>query len=238
MANRLWLEQLERRLAEGKLPAGYIRRFVDELADHFEDLTEDAMRKEADVAIRLGQPDQVAEAAVAAYRRRTFFGRHPSAAFWIFGISPVIAMLSTFVAACLGVAAVSIACQKYGVRLADKSHLGGFDPAVLSWALALFTTVLPAVLLTWLYCGLARRCRIDRKWMLASCGVLAVIAMLPLQSIALSELPGRSLWTIGLGFPPGLLQSVQLIVPLAVGLWLARPSRQRVPQEERYPLAA
>jgi uncharacterized membrane protein YhaH (DUF805 family) len=223
MANQPWLDEVERRLFENRLPPGYIRRFVDELADHFEDITEEIMSKEASVLSRLGEADQVADAAVVAYRQRTFFGRHRSATFWVFGVSPIAAMLAVFVFACLGIAAIGALCEKCGVRLADGSHLGGVDPATLGWGVSLITTIVPAALLTILYCGFARRFDISKKWMLASCGALAFIAMLPFQSITLSDMPGKSMWTIGLGLPSSLLQCVQLIVPLAVGLgWMGK----------------
>ena len=238
MANLPWLEEVKQRLVESDLPPAYIRRFMDELADHFEDITEDTMSKETNVLSRLGEPNQVADAAVIAYKQRTFFGRHPLAKFCVFGISPMAAMCVVFVVACLGVMAVGNICEKCGVRLADKSHLGGIDPAVLGWGFAIVTTILPASLLTFLYCGFARRFEINKKWMFTSCCVLALFAMLPFQSIVLSDIPGKSLWTIGLGFPPGLLQYVQLLVPLAIGLWSLRRSNRRVPREDRLQIAA
>lgn len=238
MPNRPWLEEVQKRLAESDLPPAYIRRFMEELVDHFEDITEETMRKEASVSSRLGEPGQIADAAVVAYKQRTFFGRHPSAKLWVFGVSPMAAMLSVFVLACLGVAAIGEICEKCGVRLADKSHLGGVDPVTLGWGGSLFTTILPAALLTILYCGFAKRFDISKRWMLASCGVLALVAMLPFQSVALSDMPGKSLWTIGLVLPPSLPQCVQLLVPLAVGLWFVRSSGKRLSPEDRLSRAA
>jgi hypothetical protein len=231
MANRPWLDEVQRRLVEGDLPAAYIRRFMDELADHIEDITEDTMSTEMSALSRMGEPDHVAGAAVVAYSQRTFFGRHPLAKFLVFGFSPVVAMLLAFVAACLGMAAVGAICDQCGIRLADKSHLGSVDPTILSWGFALITTMLPAALLTFLYCRFARRFEIGKRWILASCCVLAFVAMLPFQSFVLSEVPGKNLWTIGLGFPPGLLQCVQLLVPLVAGLWFTRRLGRQSAQE-------
>ena len=263
MANQPWLEQVERQLTGSKLPPAYIRRFMDELADHFEDITEDTMsnetsvllrlneleqdatvlsrlgelEQEATVLSRLGEPEQVADAAVVTYQRRTFFGRHPAAKLLVFGISPAAAMLLVFILACFGVIAFGTICEKCGVRLADQDYLGRLDPAALSWGFSLVTTILPAALLTIVYCGCARRFSLSKKWMLASCGVLAFVAMLPIQSILLSDAPGKSMWTIGLELPPNLLQCVQLVVPIAVGLWFVlRPSEQR-PQEDQLRMA-
>lgn len=238
MPNQPWLEEVQKRLAESDLPPMYIRRFMDELADHFDDITEETMSKEASILSRLGEPGHIADAAIVAYKRRTFFGRHPLAKFWVFGVSPMAAMLLVFVLACLGVVAIGEICEKCSVRLADKNNLGGVDPAALSWGISLFTTILPAALLTILYCGLARRFDISKKWIFASCGVLALVAMLPFQSVTLSDMPGKSLWGIGFRLPPSLLQCVQLLVPLVVGLWFVRSSGKRLSPDDRLSMAA
>ena len=85
MANLPWLDEVRRRLAKRGLPPSYVQRFAEELSDHLEDFKEENMSTEADVYSRLGKPEQVANAAVAAYRRRSFLGRHPTAAFLVFG---------------------------------------------------------------------------------------------------------------------------------------------------------
>ena len=71
MANQHWLDEVRTQLAHQALPPTYIKRFMEELSDHFQDLTEDTMSTEANVSFRLGEPNQVAKAAVAAYRRRS-----------------------------------------------------------------------------------------------------------------------------------------------------------------------
>jgi hypothetical protein len=238
MANRPWLEEIGQRLANDRLPPAYIRRFMDELADHFQDITEENMTNDQAVLSRLGQPGQIAEAAVAAYRQRTFLGRHPSARFWVFAVSPLAAMFSAFLLMCLGIVGLVAVCEKCGVRLADKSLLGGLNPSILNWGFALLTTILPAALLTLLYCRFARRFEIGKKWMIASCFALALVAMLPFQNIAISDIPGKSMLSIGLGFPPGIPQLLQLLVPLAVGVWFLRRSRREVSSNGQLPMAS
>ena len=75
MANQAWLDEVRERLAKHTLPPAYIRRFMDELSDHFQDITEENMGTEANVLSRLGEPEHVAESAATAYRRRSFLGR-------------------------------------------------------------------------------------------------------------------------------------------------------------------
>ena len=69
MGNQPWLDRVRERLARQALPPAYIRRFTEELSDHLEDLKEESM--ETDALSRLGEPGQLANAAVAAYRRRS-----------------------------------------------------------------------------------------------------------------------------------------------------------------------
>jgi len=232
MANRLWLEQVEHRLIQSRLPSAYIRRFMDELADHYEDIMEDKMSDDIQAVERLGKPNEVADVAAVAFQQRTFFGRHPSAKFWVFGISPMVAMVAVFVLACFGVIAFGGFCEKCGVRLADHDYFGGLDPVALSWFFSFVTTIVPAALLTMLYCRCVKRLKVSRRWMLVSCAVVALVAMLPIQNILLSDEPGKSLWSIGLELPPNLLQCIQLLVPLTIGLWFVRRTSEKISHED------
>ncbi|MGD0654372.1 MAG: hypothetical protein ABSA16_08525 [Thermoguttaceae bacterium] len=99
-------------------------------------------------------------------------------------------------------------------------------------------TILPVALLTISYCWCAKRFGVGKRWMLASCGVLAVIAMLSFQRVTLSDMPGNSLLTFGLGLPPSLPQCVQLIVPLAIGFWFVRRTPKQNIDNERLRMAA
>ena len=119
MANLPWLDDVLGRLEKRGLPPSYVRRLADELSDHLEDLQEQNMGKEADVSLQLGKPEQVAAAAVAAYRRRSFSGRHPVAAFFFFAITPVLPL---FLLAVVAEAAFSIVVNNLlGLR---KEHFG------------------------------------------------------------------------------------------------------------------
>jgi hypothetical protein len=229
MANQPWLDEVQKRLAKNDLPPSYIRRFMDELADHFQDLTEETMGTETNVLSRLGEPNQVADEAIHTYRQRTFFGRHPFAKFWVFAVSPVAAMFLVYVLLVFGILAFCALCGKCGI----KNHPEGIDPTALAWGISVFATILPVALLTILYCRCAKRFGVDKRWMLVSIVVLAVIAMLSFQRVALSDMPGQSQLTLGLGLPPGLPQCVQFIVPLAIGFWFAlRTRKQNIDNEQ------
>jgi uncharacterized membrane protein len=233
MANQPWFDEVQKRLAKNDLPPSYIRRFMDELADHFQDLTEETMSTETNILSRLGEPNQVADAAIQTYRLRTFFGRHPFAKFWVFAVSPVAAMFLVFVLLFLGVLAFYAICGINGV----KNCAVGIDPTALAWAMSILTTILPAALLTILYCRWAKRFGIGQRWMLVSSGVLAVIAMLSYQSVTLSDVPGQSQLTLGFSLPPGFMQCIQLIVPLAIGFWFVRRTRKQNIDNEQLQMA-
>ncbi|MEN6557666.1 MAG: hypothetical protein ABFC54_05760 [Thermoguttaceae bacterium] len=237
MAKRHWLEAIQQRLSTEGLPPAYIRRLTDELADHFDDVKEDGMNEAAETISRLGEADQLADAAIAAYRRQTFFGRHPSAKFLVFGVSPLIAMFLVFVLACLGVAAVGAMAEWCGVRLFGKDWFGRIDSTILNWVFAAVTAIGPATLVALFYCRAAARLALRKGWMLASCVVVGFVAMLPFHRVVLSELPGKSIWTIGLGLPPTMVQYVQLLIPLAVGLWFVCSGRKRSISDGRLPTA-
>jgi hypothetical protein len=239
VANRRWLEDVRERLVENTLPPEYVRRLMEELTDHFQDLKEETMSKDAEVLSRLGEADHVAEAAVLAYKRRHFLGRHPTAAVLAFAVLPAVSMLVSVVLAAFCVMVFSDICGQYGLNLADRDHLGAWNPLTLNWGLSLLTVIGPSVLLTVVYCWIAKRAGMKKKWMLLACGAVSVVAMLLLQGLALSDVPGNSQWTIGLSVPPSsLMQCVQLLVPFAIGLWLTRRTSSHRPADERMHLAA
>ena len=230
MANLPWLNEVLGRLAKHALPPTYVQRFAEELSDHLEDFTEENMGTEADAYSRLGQPEQVAEAAVAAYRRRSFLGRHPTAAFLVFAVSPLVSLI---VITLVIFFAFAMSCVILGypdfidqLWLIDKLGL-------VAWGVTtLLTIVIPSILVSILYCELANCLGISRKWMFVSCTVLATMA----GTIWWCATPGDSnrvnslLIYFGFHSP---LQLAQFMFPLVVGWWFARRKR-----DQSYPLIA
>jgi len=186
------------------------------------------MSKEADVVSRLGEPEQVAEATATAYRQRSFLGRHRVAAILVFAVSPVLLMLVFVAIAGVGIAMYGTICRHLGVTTwsaADRT--GGGVRTLLDCATSLVAIVIPSLLASYFYCKLAVRYCIGRKWMLVSCGVLAVMSSLFSSWVTLSHIPGKSTWSLGFGFPPHLPQLGQLLVPLAIGWWFLRRVRRQ-----------
>lgn len=234
MANRPWLDEVRERLAGQALPPAYIRRFMDELSDHFQDITEEIMSTEANALSRLGEPNEVAQAAIAAYRRRSFLGRHPTAAFLVFAVSPIVSQIAILVASLY---AIDMTLDRLWPKFLDTAPrwLG----LALPYALSTLTIIIPSILVSVLYCRLARRTCINNKWGFVSCVMMAALAAMLQYHVKLSEIPGQSFLSIGLCIPKrvqdwdrffmlvffGTKQTVQLIVPLAVGCWFLRPTR-------------
>ncbi|MFH0901082.1 MAG: hypothetical protein V2A73_10670 [Pseudomonadota bacterium] len=191
MGNQPWLSRVRERLAKHVLPPSYVQRFVEELTDHLEDLKEENV--EADAISRLGEPEQVANAAVAAYRRRSFLGRHPVAAFLVFAVSPVIPQYV------LG-----------GVLwLVLAIFTGNYQYEEHDLALSL-TVIVCSTFVGILYGELAMRLGIGRKWMLTSFAVMGVMAMFWEHGLN----HGTGLHTVRV--------LVQFATPLAVGGWFAK----------------
>jgi hypothetical protein len=108
MPGQPWLEALRGDLARRGLPPGYVKRFLRELEDHVEDISqeqEEIMRTDAQgttmesnaalsVEERLGGREQLAEQAVAEFQRANFAGRHPV---WTFLVAPIPAALIAWV---------------------------------------------------------------------------------------------------------------------------------------------
>jgi len=225
MATLPWFDEVAERLTARRLPQEYVQRLVRELADHFEDLKEETMGMEAEAFSRLGEPQHVAAAAVEAYGRRNLLARHPSLKFLVFAVSPV---LSLIVFAIAGLFVLFALAKGLGYVDSTGTHVGAAVKAILPYLLTAMTIVIPAALLTALYFGLARRFGIGRRWTLASCLVLSVLAGLAMCDVTLSELPGQSRLTYGLGLGLGaadLLRMGKALAPLALGLWLMRRSR-------------
>lgn len=161
MANRHWLDEVQERLVKQNLPPSYVQRLIGELGDHLEDLKEENV--EVDAISRLGEPDQVANSAVGAYRRRSFIGRHPTAAFVVFAISPVVPLYLVFL-----VGAMAIMMLR-----ADRTLDWHENHWILSPLIVVCSTFVSV-----LYGELAMRLGIGVKWILASCAVLGAFAML------------------------------------------------------------
>jgi hypothetical protein len=231
MANRPWLEEVRKRLVRHGLPPAYVQRFVAELADHFHDLKEETMSSEADVCSRLGEPEQVADAALVAYRRRSFLGRHPIAASLVFVVSPVASLLLLFALCSLGLALFIqypylTLCVRLGLVDSSWKEIPGIPTAeaiavgMLGYVVLLVAVVAPCTVVATLYCNLAMRLCMGGRWMVASCAVLAAVALVPGYYVRFADLSGHVTWPNFL--MAHLQQLAQVLMPLVIAWWFMR----------------
>ncbi len=237
MATPPWLDEVLKRLRKHSLPPTYVQRFADELSDHFQDLKEENMKTETDVYSRLGAPEQVADAAAVAYRRRSFIGRHPLAAFFAFAVSPVVSLILLFGVMAFGMYVLGTAAEYCGIvgnGFIRRNPPGPFAMVMLHCVFSLCTIIIPALVASIFYCKLSKRLGMGRKWMCVACAVLALTAMLPFCFISPATIPsatGHYAVQFGLVLNIPLKISgiwcwlssgerlIQALVPLAIGGW-------------------
>jgi hypothetical protein len=224
MDSQPWLSRVRKRLAKHALPPSYVQRFMEELADHLADLKEEGMDQNS--SSRLGEPEQVAEAAVTAYRRRSFLGRHPAARFLVFGVSPAVSLVVLFIASSFSLMGLGMICERLGFNIDQGSHMATVGSALMCLVMSLLTIIIPSILASIAYCRLARRVGMGTTWVIGSCAIVAVLA-----SFTSYWRAGSGYWMLGFlwsgffryGSLVALTQHVvNLSIPLAIGLWFLR----------------
>jgi hypothetical protein len=232
MKNQAWLDELRERLEKHALPPAYIRRFMEELSDHLQDIMEENMNTEANSTSRLGKPEQISESAIVAYRQRNFLSRHPTAAFFVFSISPILSLIALD-ALVLGIFVLAIWLIGEEAASGITKKIGLVGQAIAPYLLALFFLVIPSIVLSILYCRLAKRLCLRKSWMFASCISLAAMAMCVFWSASFSDIPGKNNLSCGFGIPawkgwiPPIQNLVQFIIPLATGCWFIRRTHEQ-----------
>lgn len=211
-----WHEATRKALTRRRLPPRQVRRLMDELHDHYLNLMEENPNMNSDsLADRLGDPDDLAEYALAEHRRRSFAGRHPVVMFLVAPIPLALAVVVAAVALLVGVASLipeQIAHGETGV--AATSILMAF----VSWGLRLF----PFALLAAVFSRMARTSLCDWRWGFAASMLVALLAGAFAVDYQLpTALPNSGRFSVGLGFPGGPIQALQFAVPVAVATLLA-----------------
>jgi hypothetical protein len=199
---------------------------MDELRTHLEELMEENPQMEVSMLTdRLGSPDQIATWAAAAYRRRTFVGRHPVLAFLVAPIPCVIACL----------AALTLSVGALGSLLSDSWLHSPSGTAFATFSLALFTwslRLLPFVVLVAVFQRAAYRAGCDWRWGVAAALLLTLFAAtFAVDYQAPTGIPDSGRFSVGLTLPPGPMQMVQVALPALITAILARRyGRSNIPQ--------
>lgn len=178
-----YIEQLRRRLVELGCPIAQMRRLVQEVADHREDLKQAALAEglaevgaEVRADVQLGDPLALAEHLMTAQRRSSWWGRHFVITFCLLPLLavPVLWVLLLFLDLSLEFA------LGYGWD-SKKLHVAAGNPVSFHHlAMAVHCADYVAIaLVTLLFCWLARRSAVSLKWMVTACAICSLHALLP-----------------------------------------------------------
>jgi len=224
-----WLDELRAELARNKLPPFYVERLVSELSDHVTDFMEDRMSTDAKdlhgVFQRLGAPGQVAASAASEFRKQRFSRRHPVL---MFVVLPIVALPLLW---CAKTALIIALIKLLGIK--EGKVVGPWTGAAMLYAFV-FATIVPVTIAALFFCRLAARAHVDRKWLLAACGLLAVVGGAAVTQLSLPTETTNGSLSFGFGFSPNPspMQIAQFLAPLAIcawALWRASARRGAIP---------
>ena len=186
-------------------------------------MSKDAL-SDSDVIARIGAPATLADAARIEFDRRSFCGRHPIVTFLLAPIPlALFAWVATFATMFGCTAGAVMVAERLGVAPSSESLASWPNAAILATILFSLGVIGPPAALTVFLCRLARRNRLNWRWSLAGCVLVALIAGLfqaVLEPAATADGRGRLMFGFGLWLFPPLQQWLQFSFPLAIGVWL------------------
>jgi hypothetical protein len=218
------LETLRRDLLRRGLPAIYVGRAVQELADHHADVVADDETADAAAAAwrQIGDVAHLGNELVHKYRQQTFAGRHP---LLTFVIAPLPAVLLVWAATlAIGWHAVFLIAPLVW-SWQEGQTVSEMDPRMV-WTLLTFhyasLIVPPAASALW-FCRLTRKSGRGLVWGAASCVLVALLAFVLISDFRLPYEAHQGRLLLGLALPlPADWPALN-----AFGLWqLLRPERQ------------
>jgi len=174
-----FIDQLRRRLVELGCPLRRLRRLVQEVADHREDLKQAAVQEglsgaEARADAQLGDPLELAGHLMTVVRRSSWWGRHVFIAFCLLPLV-VVPVLWAWL---LVMNMLLVFALGYGWDF-NKLHAAEDNPATfhhLAMGVQGADGVAMAVV-GLLFCWLARRSAVSLKWMGIACGICSLYAL-------------------------------------------------------------
>jgi len=216
---RDFVETLRRRLAELGCPMAQVRRLVQEVADHREDLKRAALAEglaevgaEVRADVQLGDPLVLADQLMTAQRRSSWWGRH----FIIgFGVLPVLAVPVLWLALLLLQLSLGFTLG-FGCD-PKKLHTSAANPVVFRHLVIVIQCAdsIAISLVTLLFCWLARRTAVSFKWMTTACAICSVYALFSNAFIQ------PHAFVIGLSWPPHWIRAA-LPLLIAGAIYLSR----------------
>ena len=177
-----FIDQLHHQLVKLGCPAKQVRRLVQEVAEHREDLKQagvaeglSAAEAESRANIRLGDPLDLANDLMVTVRRSSWWGRH---SFVGFGVLPLV-VYPVLWALLLVLQVALVIMLEYGWNM-RKLHVALNSPVAFHHFTILFQCMdyVAIALVTLLFCWLARRSVVNLKWMVIACAVCSVVAVI------------------------------------------------------------
>jgi hypothetical protein len=212
MSKSKWLEEVAMALRRKGLSAAYIRRFMDELADHCDDLYEERANMDVN-SLTARLPDELANRAHRELRSRTFVGRHPLVTFVV---APLPAAILFIVGVCL---AFILPVQFLPDGPVSDEHLPVWE-LVLAETFVWSMRYLPFVSGAIVFCLLARKTVSACRWSFVACALVALVAgMFAVHLTLPTDEPESGSLMMGLAVPPKWMQVPQALAPLAI--WAA-----------------
>jgi hypothetical protein len=230
-------EALRKELRRQGLPARCVTRLVAELADHLDELYVNSkeakeMSTVEELENRLGEPEVLAQMAVAEHWQSYFVGRHP---LWCCVVAPIPLTIICW-AICL-LSAVGLA-DVLPLALGERFQLDGrsvsdWPPLIVTIAICFpyFMRFVPPILATLFVSWQIRRAGLSLRWSLISWFLIAAVAGGMVIQMHLPQTPGTGTLELGLGIPFGVRAIIQAAVPLATGLLIRAWTRGRAVAE-------
>jgi hypothetical protein len=181
MPRTSFIEQLQRRLVELGCPLAQVRRLIQEVADHHEDLKQAALLEglsgadaESRANARLGDPLALAEHQMLLLRQSSWWGRHFLVGFLLLPLLavPVLWALLLFLDLSLEFA-LGYGWDSKRLHAAADNPIA-FHHLVIAADGADFVAI---TLVTLFFCWLARRSAVSAKWMVISCAICSLYAL-------------------------------------------------------------
>ncbi len=206
-----FIEQLQCRLVDLGCPIVQMRRLVQEVADHREDLKQAALlggssesTAETRAGAQLGNPLDLAERLAVALRESSWWGRHSIIGFCLLPLMavPVLWGLLVFLGLWLGFA------MSYGLD-SNQFHMAADNPGRFHHIFVAVhcTDYIAIALVTLLFCWLARRSALSLKWTVTACLICSLYALFSQLTIVPHSL------SLGVHWTPQWIRSV---IPLLI----------------------
>ena len=194
-------------------------------------MTEEVLNK------RLGEPVELATQAAELSRRATWVGRHP---LMVFALLPVPIALAVMIGVEI---VIGLTFEAIAVFVAGGSdHVSRSTIVTFAYGMSWAIRYVPFMILAALFTRLYTRHHVNRWWFGVAALQILVIAGSFISKIQYSDVPGESMFIVGLACVPmptgdgwqlpflnmvGWTQLAQVLVPIAVGGFVMGMARRR-----------